>query len=69
MIARALVAKELARIVYYVLHKPESFNGTFKGVPLRRTKQSQWPRRTSPAIQLALSARVEVRLARDRRRP
>jgi transposase len=49
MIARALVAKELARIVYYVLHKPESFNGTFKGVPLSRTKQSQWPRLASPS--------------------
>ena len=49
MIARALVAKELARIVYYVLHKPEPFNGTFKGVPLSRTKQSQWPRLASPS--------------------
>jgi len=43
------VAKELARIVYYVLHKPEPFNGTFKGVPLSRTTQSQWPRLTSPS--------------------
>jgi len=49
MIARALVAKELARIVYYVLHKAEPFNGTFKGAVLSRTKQAQWPRLTSPA--------------------
>jgi transposase len=49
MIARALVAKELARIVYYVLLKAEPFNGTFKGAVLSRTKQSQWPRLTSPA--------------------
>jgi transposase len=49
MVARALVAKELARIVYYVLRHNESFNGTFKGVPLSRTKQSQWPRRASPS--------------------
>jgi transposase len=48
MIARALVAKELARIVYYVLTKQEPFNGTFKGIALSRTKQPQWPRRASP---------------------
>ena len=45
MIARALVAKELARIVYYVLKHREPFNGTFKGAALSRTKQAQWPRR------------------------
>jgi transposase len=50
MIARALVAKELARIVYYVLRHEEPFNGTFKGQPLSRTKQSQWPRRASPSV-------------------
>jgi transposase len=49
MIARALVAKELARIVYVVLHKAEPFNGTFKGATLTRTKQLQWPRLTSPS--------------------
>jgi len=31
MIARALVAKELARIVYHVLAKSQDFNGRFKG--------------------------------------
>ena len=48
-VARALVAKELARIVYYVLTKQEAFNGTFKGKPLSRTKQPTWPRLVSPS--------------------
>lgn len=48
MIARALVAKELARTVYAVLTKQEAFNGTFKGKPLSRTKTTQWPRLASP---------------------
>lgn len=47
-VARALVAKELARIAYYVLHDQVDFNGTFKGVPLTHLKQPQWPRRASP---------------------
>ena len=54
MIARALVAKELARLVYCVLHKPEPFDGTFTGAVLGRTKQAQWPCLTSPASYLAL---------------
>jgi transposase len=48
MVARTLVAKELARIVYQVLHERVPFNGQFKGVPLSRTKRSQWPRLASP---------------------
>ena len=48
VVARAVVAKELARIVYYVLTKQEAFNGTFKGKPLSRTKQPKWPRLASP---------------------
>jgi len=47
-IARALVAKELATIVYAVLKKEEAFNGTFKGHVLTTTKRSQWPRLASP---------------------
>ena len=43
VVARAVVAKELARIVYYVLAKQEAFNGTFKGTPLSRTKTPKWP--------------------------
>lgn len=50
VVARALVAKEIARIVYFVLKKQESFNGTFKGKPLSRTKQPKWPRLGSPSI-------------------
>jgi transposase len=50
MIARALVAKELARIVYYVLKHHAPFTGTFKGTPLSRTKSSQWPRLASPDV-------------------
>jgi transposase len=50
IVARALVAKELARIVYYVLHRQEPYNGTFKGHPLSRTKQPKWPRLTNPAV-------------------
>jgi transposase len=49
-VARAIVAKELARIVYYVLTKQEAFNGTFKGTTLSRTKQPKWPRLASPAV-------------------
>jgi len=49
MIARALVAKELARIVYHVLAKQQPFNGTFKGAALSRTKRLQWPRTPSPS--------------------
>jgi transposase len=48
IVARALVAKELARIVYYVLHNREPYNGTFKGKPLSRTKKPKWPRLTNP---------------------
>jgi transposase len=47
-VARAVVAKELARIVYVVLSKQEAFNGTFKGKPLSRLKTPKWPRLASP---------------------
>jgi hypothetical protein len=52
-VARAITAKEIARIVYHVLKEQTDFNAQFKGVPLSRTKQSQWPRRASPTAQLA----------------
>jgi hypothetical protein len=48
IVARAVVAQELARIVYYVLTKREDFNGTFKGKALSRTKTATWPRLASP---------------------
>ncbi len=47
-VGRALVAKELARIVYHVLSKREDFNHRFKGIPLQRRKKQEWPRRSSP---------------------
>ena len=49
VVAHAVVAKELARIAYYVLTKQEDFNSTFKGKPLSRTKQPKWPRLASPS--------------------
>lgn len=49
-VARALVAKELARAVYFVLTRQEAFNGTFKGQPLSRTKQPRWPRLANPPV-------------------
>ena len=47
-VARALVAKELARIVYHVLRKQEDFNGRFKGRVLSRSKKELWPLLPSP---------------------
>ena len=49
-VARAVVAKEIARAVYYVLSRQEPFNGTFKGQPLSRTKQPRWPRLANPPV-------------------
>ena len=52
IVARAIVAAELARIVYQVLTKQADFNGRFRGVPLQRTKTRQWPRLATPAASL-----------------
>jgi transposase len=49
-VARAIVAKELARIVYIVLSRQVDFNHTFKGKPLSTRKASQWPRLSSPSV-------------------
>jgi transposase len=51
-IARNLVAKELANIVYHVLKDQTDFNGSFKGKPLSRTKTLAWPLRASPPANL-----------------
>lgn len=48
-VARALVAREIARVAYHVLRKQQDFNGQFKGRPLSRTKKEQWPLLPSPA--------------------
>jgi hypothetical protein len=47
-IARALIAKELATIVYAMLSKEEAFKGKFCGHLLTRTKRATWPRRANP---------------------
>lgn len=45
IIARTVVAKELARIVYYVLSRQQPCRA-FKGIPLH--KRSPWPRTRKP---------------------
>lgn len=45
-IARTVVAKELAKIVYYILKNNTDYQG-FKGQPISRQKSLQWPRRSS----------------------
>ena len=46
-VARTCVAKELAKIVYYVLKNKTQYKG-FKGQPIIRQKSQQWPRVQSP---------------------
>jgi transposase len=46
-IARTIVAKELARIVYYILKNKTPYRG-FKGQPISRQKSVAWPRLPSP---------------------
>jgi len=48
-IARILVAKELAKICYFMLKDKVDYNNTFKGIKLSREKSKQWPRLTGPA--------------------
>ena len=45
--ARTVVAKELAKIVYYVLKNKTTYKG-LKGQPISRQKSQQWPRLSSP---------------------
>lgn len=54
-VARNYIAKELARIVYYVLKEQKDFDGRFKGKPLRRRKTPAWPRPAGPYSELASS--------------
>lgn len=42
-VARTVVAKELARIVYYILKNKTDYRG-FKGQPISHVKSVQWPR-------------------------
>ncbi|KAF0150800.1 MAG: transposase [Ignavibacteria bacterium] len=47
-IAKTIIAKEIAKIVYHVLKKKSNFNNKFKGKDLEHTKSLQWPRVISP---------------------
>jgi len=46
-VARTCVAKEIAKIVYYVLTNKSQYKG-FKNQPISRQKSAQWPRLSSP---------------------
>jgi len=50
-IARTLVAKELAKITYYILKEKTEYKG-FKGKPISRQKTQVWPRLGSPRFGL-----------------
>jgi transposase len=47
-VAKTIVAKEIASIVYHVLKNKSDFNNKFKGSELDHKKSLQWPRITSP---------------------
>ena len=49
-VAHAIIAKEIARIVYYVLKNKSAFNNHFKGIELEHKKSVQWPRTSSPDV-------------------
>jgi len=48
LIAKTIIAKEIAKIVFFVLKKKENFYNTFKGKDLEHTKSLQWPRVVCP---------------------
>ena len=47
-IAKSIIAKEIAEIVYYVLKYKSNFNNRFKGQELEHKKSLQWPRVVNP---------------------
>jgi transposase len=47
-VAKTIIAKEIAQIVFYVLKYKTDFNNKFKGQELIHKKSLQWPRITSP---------------------
>ena len=47
-VARTIIAKELARIVFYTLKYKTDYNNRFKGKDLEHVKSFQWPRVVSP---------------------
>jgi len=52
-LAQNLVAKELAKLVYFVLYHQTEYNNTFKAKPLQHIKRHRWPRPASPRLELA----------------
>jgi transposase len=46
-IARTVVAKEIAKIVYFILKNKTEYKG-YKGKPISRMKSQSWPRLASP---------------------
>ena len=47
-IAKTIIAKEIAEIVYHVLKNKTNFNNKFKGQELQHQKSLQWPRVVNP---------------------
>ncbi len=47
-VAKTIIAKEIAKIVYYVLKTKTNFNNKFKGKDLEHSKSLQWPRVINP---------------------
>ena len=47
-VAKTILAKEIAEIVYHVLKNKSDFNNKFKGQELQHKKSLQWPRVVSP---------------------
>jgi transposase len=47
-VAKTIIAKEIANIVFHVLKYKTNFNNKFKGKDLVHTKSLQWPRVVSP---------------------
>jgi len=47
-VAKTIIAKEIANIVFHVLKYKTNFNNLFKGKDLVHTKSLQWPRVVSP---------------------
>lgn len=48
LVAKTILSKELARIVYFILKNQSIYDNTFKGLQLEHTKSLQWPRVTNP---------------------
>lgn len=47
-VAKTIIAKEIAEIVFYILKNKTNFNNKFKSVELQHKKSLQWPRVVNP---------------------